>query len=134
MPRRIITTRLQSTGRGGVDTYLDRLVKYIPGDIIAAWITAGSLISSSDLTSKELVLWIAFAGGVILTAAWTLRWTTVKDEKAAITQTIVSALSFAVWVFALGGPFEYLGWYSPVIGALVLIAYTLIVAIISPRE
>ena len=42
--------------------------------------------------------------------------------------------TFVVWVMALGGPFATLAFYRPLYGSLLLIAYSLVVAVINPPE
>ena len=54
-------------------------------------------------------------------------------SRIAITQAIISTGAFAVWVFALGGPFQHVPG-QPVYGSLLLILYTLVVALIDPKE
>ncbi len=54
-----------------------------------------------------------FTFGVILTAAWTLKQTSVKDKSLATPQIILSTGTFIVWVFALESPFTTLGFYQP---------------------
>ncbi len=137
MGRRIVTSQLQSLSGGTpppVDTYFDKLIKYIPADLIAAWTAVTGLIAGATKEPQAILLWGAFIVGIILTAAWTWRQTTVPQKPPAITQIIISALAFIVWVFALGGPFAKMGWYSPLYGSLLLIAFTLIVPLINPKE
>jgi hypothetical protein len=45
---------------------------------------------------------------------------------------VISIVSFAVWVFALGEPFHVPG--QKLYGSLLLIFYTLVVARITPKE
>ena len=135
MSRRIITSQLQSTGSNvKIDTYFDRVVKYIPVDIVGAWVAVMGLINSATDIPKSTILWIVFSFGVLLTIAWTLRQTAEKKKPPAITQTIISTAAFIVWVIALGGPFSTLNLYRPVYGSLLLIFYTLVVALIVPHE
>jgi len=135
MSRRIIATQLQSRGAGQeVDTYSDKLLKNIPAEIIAAWVTASNLINSASDTPKNTVLWIAFLIGVVLTVFWTKKQTDVKGLPTAWTQISIATGSFVVWVFALGGPFASLSFYRPLYGALLLILYTLVVPLITPKE
>ncbi len=133
MSRRIITKTLNTTGTQ-VDTYFDRVIKYIPADIIAGWTTATGLLHSDPEAPKNTLLWVLFVIFILLTTAWTLRQTTEKNKPPALTQTAISTGSFAVWVFALGGPFVTLAFYRPLYGSLVLILYTLIVSLINPPE
>ncbi|SEH06317.1 hypothetical protein [Candidatus Venteria ishoeyi] len=135
MSRRIVTTQLQASGGVRVDSYFDKVMKYIPADIVAAWIaTTGIINSASTKMPQATVLWIAFASGLVLTALWTWKQTSETDKPLAATQILISTTAFAVWVFALGGPFENLGWYDSSYGALGLIFYTLVVGLITPAE
>lgn len=120
-------------GRAGVDTYFDKVVKYIPADIVGAWVAVTGLVSSASGIPRQTVLWIAFGVGLILTAMWTLKQTALPGRPPAITQSIISTGAFAVWVFALGGPFQDVPG-QPVYGSLLLILYTLVVALVNPKE
>jgi hypothetical protein len=134
MSRRIMTVALQSAGAGGPpDTYFDRVVKYVPADIVAAWIAVSSAVKSATHdVPKGTILWIVFVVLVPLTAVWTWRQTAQRGLPPAVIQIMVSTGAFIVWVFALGGPFEYLSWYHALYGSLMLILYTLLVALIIP--
>ena len=69
----------------------------------------------------------------ILTAWWTLQQAAAPGRRPAVTQAIVSTGAFAVWVFALGGPFEHVPGQK-LYGSLLLILYTLVAALVDPRE
>lgn len=143
MPRRIITEAREAGGTTQTDTFFDRVIKYIPADIVAAWTTVlgltGVTAESSVTTNtpgynRALVLWVAFICGAMITLLWTLRQTREGGTQPAWTQSIVATGAFAVWVYALGGPFAEVGWYNAVIGSIALIGYTLLVALIIPPE
>jgi uncharacterized membrane protein YozB (DUF420 family) len=137
MGRRIITTRYQSPDgtETPIDTYFDRIIKYIPADIVGGWVAVTGLINSGgkDIPS-DILLWIGFVAGIVLTALWTLKQTSVSKKKPAITQTVVATTSFIVWVFALGGPFANMGFYRPIYGSLLLIFYNLAIGLVVPTE
>ncbi len=116
-----------------VDTYFDKVVKYIPADIVGAWVAVTGLVSSASGIDRQTVLWVAFGIGLILTAWWTLKQTALPGRPPAVTQAIISTSAFAVWVFALGGPFQYVPGQQ-LYGSLLLILYTLVVALIDPKE
>jgi hypothetical protein len=135
MSRRIFTRKLLAEGETPtVDTYYDKLLKYIPADVVAAWILVSSLITSASGVSTTTLLWIAFGIGVVLTALWTWKLTSKPGKEVALTQILISTGAFIVWVFALGGPFVTLGFYKPLYGSLVMILYTLVVPLINPPE
>jgi hypothetical protein len=135
MSRRIITSQFQVAGESvKIDTYFDRVIKYIPTDIVGAWVAVMGLINGAANIPKGTILWIAFIFGVPLTAIWTLKQTAEPKKPLAITQTMISTGSFIVWVFALGGPFATLDFYRPVYGSLLLILYTLVIGRFVPQE
>jgi hypothetical protein len=128
--------QLQPAAAEGVqapDTYFDKVVKYIPADIVGAWVAVAGLIGESA-PSQSSVHWIAFAAMLALTALWTGRRTQEPGKRVALTQIVISTVAFAVWVFALGGPFAALDFYRPLYGSLVLILYTLVVGAVNPPE
>lgn len=132
MSRRIVTKQLHAAGATAkVDTYFDKLFKYIPAEVVVAWITAKGLIVEASDVPKDIILWIAFGISVIITACWTLFRTHEPGHMPAITQTALSTISFVIWVIAVGGPpFNLKTLY----GSLILIFYTLAVAMFNPPE
>jgi len=150
MGRRVITSQLEASDGQQVDTYFDRVIKYIPSDIVAAWTAATGIIYSQQAPGvggaagapgggtrgANTALWIAFAVGTVITAVWTWRQTSEDDKNPAVRQIIVSTLAFIVWVLALGGPFLSLDWYAQnrYVGSLILIGYTLLIGIVKPKD
>lgn len=126
MSRRVITSQLEARGGEPVDQYWDRVMKLIPGDIVAAWLLVDSLIRSAQDVPSTPLLWGAFIFGLIATALWTFRLSQKGGLPPPIAQTIISTIAFFVWVFALGGPFALLDWYRPLYGSLMLVGYSLV--------
>ena len=121
-----------------VDSYFDRLIKYIPSDIVAAWIFISSIFKASKSTPSQpglLTLWITFFVGIAFTALWTWFQTDKPAFPKPVAQTVITTIAFAVWAYALGGPFpEWIpGFYKPVTGSLILVGYTLLVARFVPK-
>lgn len=135
MGRRIVTRRLESgTSKEAVDEYQDRLLKYIPADVNAAWLALTGIVKSATTIPQSTVLWILFAILLILTPIWTWKETSQPNKPPAKTQIVVSTGAFLVWAIALGEPFNRLSFYQPVYGSILLILYTLIVSKIVPSE
>lgn len=134
MTRRIIAKQPEAVSGEEVDTYFDRVVKYIPADIVAAWTAAAGLIASAGPNvNAKMLLWVAFAVELILTPFWILKQTTKPNKPPAVAQSVIGTCAFFVWVFALGGPFVNLIFYKPIYGSLLLIFYTLIVGLKVPK-
>jgi hypothetical protein len=108
------------------DGYFDRLFKYIPAELVAGYIfVQGTVKQLTDPDEAKLVNWLIFAVFALLTPLYLNR----VQKVAKTGQLIISTISFAVWVFALGGPFALTGWYNPVYGSILLPVFTLLVAI-----
>ena len=119
--------RLESTATAGPnkpDDYLTRLLKYIPAEMVALWVTTYG-IASVDIPF-EIITWLIFIAILVLTPLYLWRLQKVNNKL----QLGLSTVSFAVWVFALGGPFALYSWYNTVYGALLLPFITILIPII----
>lgn len=129
MGRRIIDSSLHAGGGAQVDNFFDKVVKLIPGDVVAAWITITGLIAGA--TISPAFYWILLVVFIALTAGWTYRQTNAAGMPPATKQIIISSVAFVVWVFALGGPFASFSWYTPTYGSIILIIFTLAAPLLS---
>jgi len=103
------------------------LFKYIPAELVAGYIfVLGMMEKLTEAGELRVLQWSLFAVFLILTPLYL--WRVQKVKK--ISQHIISAFSFVVWVFALGGPFALCNWYNPVHGAVLLPLFTITVAIV----
>ncbi|NEO77074.1 hypothetical protein [Moorena sp. SIO4G3] len=134
MGRRIITTQFEAKSSAKIDGYFDRLLKYIPSEIVGAWIAIKGVLTSADDVPINLLLWVLFIVFVVLTAVWILKLTSESNKPPAVTQIVVSTGAFIVWVFALGEPFSSLAFYRPVYGSLLLILYNIIIPLFNPSQ
>jgi hypothetical protein len=108
------------------DSYVDRLFKYIPAELVAGYIfVTGVTNQLTQGVGIRILHWSLFVVFCILTPLYLWRIQKVKK----VQQHIISIISFVVWVFALGGPFSFYGWYNPVYGQILLPVFILIVAI-----
>jgi hypothetical protein len=113
--------------RPEVDDYASKLLKYIPVEAVAAYLTLdGILRSFRDERSVEGWFWVAFGVGLVGTPLYL--WRLAKVTKKL--QLLISTVAFAVWVFSLGGPFacSFESWYKPFYGTIVLVIYTFLVS------
>lgn len=112
------------------DTYRDRLLKYIPAEVVTLYLGLCAIASAAPKV-PEYLGWVIFAVGVLGTPYYLRAYLKVT----APTQLIISTLSFLVWVFAIGGPFKDLAWYkdNQIYAALLLPVFTFVVAGITPE-
>lgn len=114
-----------------LDDYKDTLLKYIPAEVVALYITLYGIISAAKTEIPfDLISWIIFVVGVFGTALYLWRIGKVND----MLQISISTGAFVIWVFALGGPFSNLSWYHPVYGTLLLPIYTFFIPILVGRS
>jgi hypothetical protein len=133
MSRRIVTTRLQSNEEVPLDNYVARVVKYVPGEIIAAWLGVSALLAGKS-TGKIGLLWIVFGVLFLVTPISVLRTTRVASLRPAWTQAALSMVAFAVWAFAIGQPFSHYSFYDLAYGGVAIILFTVISGLIDPEK
>lgn len=138
MSRRIVTKQLQAVGGNGkdVDGYFDRLVKYIPADVVGLWLVGVGLINTFLGTAKAIAMILFFFACLGITIWWTYDQTREPKKVPAKTQITVAAFAFLVWVIALQGAElqNAFAWYKPAIGSLLLLLYSTVVAKKVPKE
>lgn len=137
MARRIREYALHAAGApvpgGDPDGYLDKIVKYVPADVIAAWTAVVAIIKGATGIPSGTVLLICCVVGLVVTYWWTLKSTETAGQPPATKQCIVATIAFLVWVLALGDlnvPLAELlkpvfAW-NEVYPKLLLIAFTLV--------
>jgi len=124
------------------DSYVEKIIKYIPSEIVLAYTALRGFITSDSANSgtmavneydiNNLFLYgLIFYGCLILTPFY--KYFVLKDDKLPVPlyQIIIAMLSFSVWVFALGDYFEILiEEYSSTFASIILVLFTLVVPIL----
>jgi hypothetical protein len=104
------------------DTYTDRLVKYIPAEVVAVYLAVAGMIGDPNATAaNRWALWLSFGIIAVLTPPY-LRRVAMVSKKS---QVVISTLAFVVWVYYLGGPFTTFGWYEGTGKMAALVVFTL---------
>ena len=111
------------------DGYKERLFKYIPGEVVALYLGLVAVVRAAS-DAPPLLEWLIFIVGVVATPYYMYTSQKVRSRF----QLAISTAAFAVWVFALGGPFAQLGWYQPVYGGLLLPIFTFFIAGVPPVD
>jgi uncharacterized membrane protein len=106
----------------GFQTYLDRLIKLIPAEVVGVYLVGvGVIPAGQDIGSAA---WT----GVCFLVVILVRAKATRDSAQNLgpqwVAVAVSAVSFAIWAYTMGGPFVtyhlYVGW----IGALAVLLWT----------
>lgn len=115
-------------------SYFEKLLLYIPADLVAGYLALDGIIKQSipDVGSINWIYWAVFASMLLLTPLYIF----FKPSDSSVLQctprfrVITGSIAFVVWVFALGGPFAVtFDWYRPVYGSLLLIITTLTIPV-----
>jgi len=111
--------------------YKSKLLKLIPSEIIAAYmvihgILQGQVIQIGEKDITVIVGWTVFFILLTLTPVYLIRIHKVKSTA----QVLLTTLSFPVWVYSFGGPFQMSGWYQPQIAACILVLWTVIIPLV----
>ena len=100
--------------------YKDRLLKLIPSEIVAAYLVLAGIIPLASAKWGTLIVSI-----ILLILVPFYLWKIHNVTRAS--QIIVTSISFVVWVYSLGGPFQFWNLYRAWIGSVILVLWTLIV-------
>lgn len=105
------------------DPYFQKVVKYIPGEIVAFYLVFNQFALNEGTYSFLILFLIA----IILTPLY--KYFGLKDQANILTipwfQIIISTIALVIWIFALEDMKIIIGEYSPFIAALTLAAFTL---------
>jgi hypothetical protein len=134
MSRRIVWSTYESSeSETKIDGYFDKVLKYIPADVVGLWLTGSGLIQSqADDAPRVGLLWLLFVAGLVFSFFWTRKQTIEPGKPIAWQQIFLSCGSFIVWVFAIGGPFAELSFYKPIYGSFLLLIYTMAIPLLPP--
>lgn len=108
------------------DEYLDRLLKYIPAEVVAVYLLVLELFSKVPATNLGTVEWIVFIVFCFILVWYS--WKILKIKK--VQQIAISFIAFIIWVFTLNGLSVFQeGWYQSVYGEIILVIFTFLAAI-----
>ncbi|MCL2930650.1 MAG: hypothetical protein O4861_11355 [Trichodesmium sp. St16_bin4-tuft] len=132
MNRSIIETELQaSETKSDVDSYLDKITKYIPSEIVGVWITIKTMVEGNNNVPENSILWGIFIFCLFLTFAYICLLPDGSKKKPTVKQGIISVGAFIVWAIAIGGkPFISISWYQPIYGSILMVLYTVVIPLI----
>jgi len=126
--------KLGKASSEGGDDYLGRLVKYIPAEIVALFVSACGIVPvGKDGAVNCSALWVIFALSFVLVPAYLWFVTSRSGQSPLWPQIILGTIAFPVWAFAIGGPFKCLGWYQGWIASITLAFVTVVFGMYRPR-
>lgn len=106
------------------DDYAKRLLKMIPAEVVAGYLAGTGVIEGRP--QEWLLGWTIFCfGATIVVRAWGTADPQANKGPDWL-HVFVSAVAFAIWVYAIGGVFATYGLYDGGLATLMMIAWTLI--------
>jgi hypothetical protein len=110
------------------DDYLTKVVKYVPIEILAAYLLMAGVIDSNVTSKHDHAIWLGslLAGILLLTIPYDLQVLKVVRWS----QVAVSLVGLAVYIFALGGWFATTSWYHQWYASIVVPVFALLIAIL----
>jgi hypothetical protein len=109
------------------DEYKDRLLKYIPADVIAIYLSLQGFVAMlRDPAPIRALHWVVFAIILVVTIPWQRKVAKIGKWP----QVLIGTGAFIVWAITVGEPFTTasLGvWYQSAYGAMILALYTFLI-------
>ncbi|MDN3581547.1 hypothetical protein [Mucilaginibacter flavus] len=125
---RINKQKMGVAGSTEESPYYERLVKLIPGEIISIYVTGQGVIPKNNNTA----LWAWSAACLVMLVV--LRAYGTRGDTGGASSTppqwsavFISAVSFIIWLYTLGGVFASLAFYQAWVGSLLVITWTFII-------
>ena len=121
-----------ATAPGGVtvlteDDYLTKLVKYVPLEVLGAYLFIQGVVTSNVTKKHDLAIWLGvlLIGFLVITVIYD-RMVLNVVRKA---QLAISVVGLAVYIFSVGGWFATTTWYQQWYATIALPLFGLLVAI-----
>jgi hypothetical protein len=116
------------------DDYRDRLIKYIPADIVAIYLSILALIKTAnpDKTPIIKIEWIIFWIILVVSIPWQIEVMKINKWQ----QVTIGSVAFVIWAISLGDPFAtaWSAWYQPLYGTIVLMLFTFLIPLFEAQK
>lgn len=124
---------LKAVGHTAPDGPLDRIVKYVPAEVVSVYIMLFSLLASISMTDAQKPLVAMSLMALFLACTFFYVWTRSPPGPSRKAHLLVSPLAFLAWAYPLSS--ALLGSYF--VGLVAFAGQALVVAIsifVAPRE
>jgi uncharacterized membrane protein HdeD (DUF308 family) len=123
-------TRVKALGAPAAepyDTYVTKLLKLIPAEVISVYLAGLALIPASLPESQKIapLAWLGICFLFVIIARYAM--TTDKNTSPDWKIIGLSVVSFVIWTYSMGGPWESTSVYISWLGGLAVIAWTFLV-------
>ena len=109
--------------------YLNRVAKYVPAEIVAAYLSASGVATLSESAGTLLVL--IFGICLVCTPLYITRFASTRKE--AWVNGTMATIAFVIWAYATGtGVFQHFNKYDPAAASVTLILFTVVSGLVIP--
>lgn len=126
-PLRIYTRRvrrgLQPAPQQTLKDYLERLVKLIPAEVVGIYLIGIGMVPQN--LPPVLALWAVICLMLVIFVRSYATWEPKKGPQWVAVS--VASISFVIWAYTMGGPFQAYGMFVPWIGSLAVLVWTFMV-------
>ena len=107
------------------DGYVDKIIKYIPSETVAAYIIIQKTIEQFQDKIPFIVSWII----ILIMFFGNIFYLKNTQKVKRWSQIFVNSIAFIIWVYALGEPFKHLlkDNYQPAYSVIGIILFSFIV-------
>lgn len=115
--------------------YLDRVARYVPAEILAAYLTLLPIVVATTKTEASLrngLLAVVLFGLLLINIPYLLRATPVGAPR--LKHIVVSTLAYLVWTYSIGGFWTALGFYREAVAAILIVFVSLGSGLVIPYE
>lgn len=125
-------------GDSPLQEYLERVAKYVPVEIIGAYLALQSIFNGASPAAPRWVEFGFYGLLVIVTAPYLLRYG--GGVPGLGQQAVIGTISFVVWTYGIGGSFFWRAlehaagttiMYPSISGAIV-VAWSLVIGLVKP--
>jgi hypothetical protein len=121
------------------DTYLERMVKYVPGEVLAFFMLINAILDQAmksggaDAAMAGVPVPIIATGALILGCALTplFCWYVRQDGDAWIVNAIVSTVAFPFWAYLMGAV-AFATHHDGNLAAILVMSFTVMSGLIAP--
>ena len=114
------------------DDYLTRLIKQIPTTAIGLYVFGSNVIPGGQ--SIALLVWSLFCLAVVLTLTCRITRDSSRGKRRDWGHASISAFSFVLWLYVLGGPFTLYHLAVPWLASLLVAMWTTLVPLIYKKS
>lgn len=105
--------------------YAERLLKLIPAEVVGLYLAGAGFAERITVLYWIWAVFCLFA--VFAVRFWGMKASSDSRQPVAIT---VACISYVIWIYAIGGPFEASNIYVPEVGSLLVLGWTFFVPMI----